>query len=228
MRLHLEPENCLPKSLEWPISRTHSLSDTTFYQRAGKRILDVLCAAVGLVLLAPLFPILAALLKLTSPGPVFFIQPRVGREGKFFLLMKFRSMRATREFGPSVTVSGDPRITSVGAILRRFKMDELPQLWNVLKGEMSLVGPRPEVEEYVMEYTPSQRQVLAVRPGITDPASIAYRHEEELLSSVLDPERYYRTIVLPQKLLLNLQYADNISFRRDVALILKTIRSILF
>lgn len=144
-----------------------------------------------------------------------------------FLLVKFRSMCGGGDSGPLITVASDPRITSVGAILRKFKIDELPQLWNVLKGEMSLVGPRPEVERYVAEYTHQQRRVLEVRPGITDPASIAYRHEEKLLAVHPDPEGFYRTTVLPHKLSLNLEYIENISFRRDVSLILKTLRSII-
>ena len=184
------------------------------------------CATAGLVLLAPFFLVVAVLLKLTSSRAVLFRQPRVGRKGRIFFLVKFRSMCGAAESGPLITVASDPRITFVGAILRKFKIDELPQLWNVLKGEMSLVGPRPEVERYVAEYTQQQRRVLEVRPGITDPAAIAYRHEEKLLSVHSDPEGFYRTIVLPHKLFLNLEYVENISFRRDVSLILKTFRSI--
>jgi len=226
MRLHPESENCLEESNEWPLSGGRAPGREAFYQRAGKRILDVSCAIAGLVLLAPFFLIVAALLKLTSSRPVLFRQPRVGRKGRIFLLVKFCSMYGGGESGPLITVASDPRITFVGAILRRFKMDELPQLWNVLKGEMSLVGPRPEVERYVAGYTHQQRRVLEVRPGITDPAAIAYRHEEKLLSRHPDPEKFYRTIVLPHKLFLNLEYVENISFRRDVRLILKTLRSL--
>ncbi|HVB55242.1 MAG TPA: sugar transferase [Candidatus Acidoferrales bacterium] len=189
-------------------------------------MLDIAVAAATLTLLTPLFLIVAVLVKCTSQGPVLFRQRRVGRYGKIFFVMKFRSMVLSRTRGPLITVSGDSRITVVGSILRRYKIDELPQVWNVLIGEMSLVGPRPEVERYVTGYSPEQRQVLKARSGITDPASIAYRHEEEMLSSQSDPEDYYRTIVLPHKLSLNLEYVNNISFRRDVSLILNTIRSI--
>lgn len=226
MRLHPESENYLERSSEWPLSHGRTSRHEAFYQRSGKRILDVSCAIAGIVLLAPFLLIVAVLLKLTSSRSVLFRQPRVGRKGRIFLLMKFRSMCGAGESSPLITVASDPRITPVGAILRKFKIDELPQLWNVLKGEMSLVGPRPEVERYVAEYTQQQRRVLEVRPGITDPAAIAYRHEEKLLSRHPDPEGFYRTIVLPHKLFLNLEYVENISFRRDVLLILKTFRSI--
>lgn len=226
MRLHPESENYLERSSEWPLSHGRTSRHEAFYQRSGKRILDVSCAIAGIVLLAPFLLIVAVLLKLTSSRSVLFRQPRVGRKGRIFLLMKFRSMCGAGECSPLITVASDPRITPVGAILRKFKIDELPQLWNVLKGEMSLVGPRPEVERYVAEYTQQQRRVLEVRPGITDPAAIAYRHEEKLLSRHPDPEGFYRTIVLPHKLFLNLEYVENISFRRDVLLILKTFRSI--
>ena len=199
----------------------------TFYQRTGKRILDVSCAIAGLVLLAPFFLVVAVLLKLTSSRSVLFRQPRVGQKGRIFLLVKFRSMCGSGESSPLITVASDPRITFVGAILRKFKIDELPQLWNVLKGEMSLVGPRPEVERYVAGYTRQQRRVFEVRPGITDPAAIAYRHEEKLLAAHSNPEGFYRTIVLPHKLSLNLEYVENISFRRDMLLLLKTFRSII-
>lgn len=140
--------------------------------------------------------------------------------------MKFRSMQEHSRIGSLVTVAGDSRITLVGSILRKYKIDELPQVWNVLRGEMSLVGPRPEVEQYVIDYTDQQRRVLRVRPGITDPASIAYRHEEGLLSSQSNPQQYYRNVLLPHKLSLNLEYVENISFRRDASLILNTLRSI--
>ena len=226
MRLHPESENCVEESCAWPLSRARTLGNKTFYQRTGKRILDAACATAGLVLLAPFLLIVAVLVKFTSSGPVLFRQPRAGRKGKIFLVMKFRSMAGTGKSGLHITVSGDPRITFVGAILRKFKIDELPQLWNVLRGEMSLVGPRPEVERYVRGYTDQQYRILEARPGITDPASIAYRHEEEVLASHPDPENHYRTVLLPHKLFLNLEYVENISFRRDVSLILETIRSI--
>jgi lipopolysaccharide/colanic/teichoic acid biosynthesis glycosyltransferase len=128
--------------------------------------------------------------------------------------------------GLAITAAGDSRITSIGRILRRFKLDELPQLWNVLKGDMSLVGPRPEVARYVESYSIAQRQVLAARPGITDPASIVYRHEETILERQPDPDRYYREVVLPHKLTLNLEYLRRVSFSYDLSLILRTAASI--
>jgi len=226
MLVQPEPENCFEGSQDWRCSRARQSAKTTFYQFAGKRILDVACASAGLLLLAPCFLIVAALVKFTSAGPVLFCQARVGRNGRIFFVMKFRSMQEHSRIGSLVTVAGDSRITLVGSILRKYKIDELPQVWNVLRGEMSLVGPRPEVEQYVIDYTDQQRRVLRVRPGITDPASIAYRHEEGLLSSQSNPQQYYRNVLLPHKLSLNLEYVENISFRRDASLILNTLRSI--
>jgi len=159
---------------------------------------------------------------------VFFRQERVGKNGKVFSLVKFRSM-AHVAHGKAllVTASGDPRVTRFGALLRRYKLDELPQLWNVLKGEMSFVGPRPELPVYVATYSEHERDALSVRPGITDLASIAFRHEEELLGSVADPEEFYRNTVLPHKLSMNLEYIGQMSFTLDVRLILRTLRSVL-
>ncbi|MFZ1405869.1 MAG: sugar transferase [Anaerolineae bacterium] len=166
--------------------------------------MSVVAAAVGLMLLSPLFCWIALWIKLTSPGPVFYRAVRVGQDGRPFRLYKFRSMIVgTDRQGPGITATGDPRITRVGRFLRRAKLDELPQLINVLLGDMSLVGPRPEDPRYVAFYTPEQRRVLSVRPGITSPASLAYRHEEQLLAGE-DWETHYRTRVLPDKLALDL------------------------
>ncbi len=199
----------------------------TFYLRSGKRLLDLALSALGIVLVSPLLLATAALVKITSSGPIIYRHRRVGLNGQTFEVLKFRTMvRDADKKGLSVTSATDARITTVGRWLRRSKLDELPQLWNVLKGEMSLVGPRPEVAEYVDSYSPIQRQVLSVRPGITDPAAIAYRHEEELLAGRDDLERYYREIVLPDKLNLNLAYLDRISLLYDVSLLLQTTTAI--
>ena len=198
-----------------------------FYSRFGKRLLDLGLAVVGLVLLSPLFGLCAVAIKLSSPGPVFFWQHRIGRDARPFRIAKFRSMVTDAErVGPAITASGDPRVTRIGAFLRRLKIDELPQLWNVLKGEMSLVGPRPELPEYVARYTLQQRQVLHVRPGITDIASLHYRCEEEVMRRDPDPEQFYRETVLPHKLALNLDYIERMSFSYDVYLISRTVVSL--
>jgi len=199
-----------------------------FYRRYGKRILDSGAAMIGLVLLLPLLLFIALLVKATSKGPVFYRQERVGRDGKMFLIVKFRSMyHNDGTNGLALTCKGDPRITSVGRYLRCLKFDELPQLWNVLRGEMSLVGPRPEVPNYVQYYSPAQRQVLSVRPGVTDPASIAYRREEELLDGQPDPDRYYREVILPQKLSMNLEYLNHMTLCNDLVLLLRTTGAVL-
>jgi lipopolysaccharide/colanic/teichoic acid biosynthesis glycosyltransferase len=197
-----------------------------FYRRAGKRLSDIVVSALGLLLLAPLFAAVSLLTKCTSQGPVFFHQWRVGKNGKTFAIFKFRSMVASSDHGPAITVAGDSRVTSWGVFLRRHKIDELPQLWNVLKGEMSLVGPRPEVELYVQVYTPLQRRVLEVRPGITDVASLVYRAEEVVLSKSDTPEKYYVEEILPKKLALNLHYIEGCTFSQDLSLIWKTVCSL--
>jgi lipopolysaccharide/colanic/teichoic acid biosynthesis glycosyltransferase len=190
----------------------------------GKRILDCISSATGLLVLLPLFALVAVCIKLTSRGSVFYRQIRVGKDGHPFHIVKFRSMNGVAsEMSPGITVSGDERITRVGRLLRRYKIDELPQLWNVLRGDMSLVGPRPELPKYVETYSSDQRLVLSVRPGITDPASLFYRLEEEILSRCEDPERVYRMEILPDKLAQNLGYIQNISFRTDLRIILATV-----
>ncbi len=164
-----------------------------WYSAGGKRVFDVIGSLMALVLFAPLFVLIAVLVWLTSPGPVLFRQQRVGRSGETFEILKFRSMRTDQGVGgPLVTSAGDRRVTRVGSVLRLTKLDELPQFWNVFRGDMSLVGPRPEVPRYVTYYTLKQRDVLCVRPGITDAASIEYRFEEELLGTQSDPGRILR------------------------------------
>ena len=189
-----------------------------------KRLMDLLGAGVGLLLLWPFFLAVAIAIKLDDRGPVFFRQERVGRFGRRFRIWKFRTMVMDAEArGAQVTVGRDPRITRVGHSLRHFKLDEFPQLFNVLLGEMSLVGPRPEVPRYVAEYSPEQRVVLDLRPGITDPASIAFRDEAAVLAEKADPERAYVEEVMPEKIRINLDYAAHATVLTDFATVLRTL-----
>ena len=188
-----------------------------------KRLFDILVSGIGLICLSPLLLIVAIWIKLDSPGPVFYRQVRVGRYNKDFRIFKFRSMRIGSDKGSLVTIGGrDPRITRSGYFIRKFKIDELPQLINVLIGDMSLVGPRPEVRHYVNYWTPEQMHVLDVRPGITDPASIKYRNENELLEKAEDPEKYYIEVIMQEKIKLYLEYAEKSSFWYDIKLIFQT------
>lgn len=187
-----------------------------------KRLFDIVCAALGLLVLSPVLLVCALLVGLTSPGGVLFRQERVGKDGVPFIIYKFRSMRKDNA-GLKISTSGDSRITPVGRVLRKAKLDELPQLWNVLKGDMSFVGPRPEVREYTDLYTPGQRQVLLVRPGITGLASIRYRNENDLLSASADPNRTYIEEVMPAKLALDLEYIPRACVSYDIKLILETL-----
>ncbi len=192
-----------------------------------KRAFDVLFAVVLLVLLSPLLLLFAAWVALTSPGGAFFRQIRVGRHGRPFQLLKFRSMRPGSEAQGQLTIGGrDPRITPVGMWLRKTKLDELPQLWNVLKGDMSMVGPRPEVPKYAALYTAEQRQVLEVRPGITGMASIHYIDENEMLARASDPEQAYITEVMPAKLAKDLEYVRKQSLMLDLRIILATVAKV--
>lgn len=187
-----------------------------------KRLFDMVCAALGLLVLSPVLLLCALLVGLTSPGGVLFRQERVGKDGVPFTIYKFRSMRKDNA-GLKISTSSDSRITPVGRVLRKTKLDELPQLWNVLKGDMSFVGPRPEVREYTDLYTPEQRQVLLVRPGITGLASIRYRNENDLLSASADPNRTYIEEVMPAKLALDLEYIPRACVSYDIKLILETL-----
>lgn len=188
-----------------------------------KRAFDIIASGLGLIVLSPLFLILAIWIKLDSKGPVFYQQVRVGRNNKDFRIFKFRSMRVGADKGSLVTIGGhDPRITRSGYFIRKFKFDELPQLINVFIGDMSLVGPRPEVRHYVDYWTPAQMHVLDVRPGITDPASIKFRNENELMEQAEDPEKYYVEVIMQEKLRLYLEYVQNNSFIGDIGLIFKT------
>lgn len=194
------------------------------YSSFFKRIFD-LCAALGLfILFLPLFLFLALLVKLDSKGPVFFRQLRGGKGGRYFEILKFRSMTVKEENdGKDFDAGGSVRITKVGKILRKSKLDELPQLINVIRGEMSLVGPRPEVRTYIELYPERWNKVLSVKPGITDPASVVFRDEEEILAKADDPEKEYRENVLPAKLDLYEQYVDNISLWGDLKVLFKTV-----
>lgn len=188
-----------------------------------KRLFDIIASGLGLLVLSPLFLILAIWIKLDSKGPVFYRQVRVGKDNKDFRIFKFRSMRVGSDKGSLVTIGGrDPRITRSGYIIRKLKLDELPQLINVFVGDMSLVGPRPEVRHYVDHWTPEQMHVLDVRPGITDPASIKFRNENELMEQAKDPEDYYINVIMQEKLKLYLDYVDHHSFWGDIGLIFKT------
>ena len=193
-----------------------------------KRLFDILVSGIGLICLSPLLLIVAIWIKLDSPGPVFYRQVRVGRYNKDFRIFKFRSMRIGSDKGSLVTIGGrDPRITRSGYFIRKFKIDELPQLINVLIGDMSLVGPRPEVRRYVNYWTVEQMHVLDVRPGITDPASIKYRNENELLAQAEDPEKYYIEVIMQEKIKLYLEYTEKSSFWYDIKLIIQTFRVII-
>lgn len=192
----------------------------------SKRIFDVTCSALGLLLLSPLLLLIAIWIKFDSPGPALFRQTRVGRFGVPFTIHKFRTMRV--EPGPAITVGVDPRITRSGVLLRTSKLDELPQLWDVLRGAMSLVGPRPELPLYVALYPEDLRErVLAVRPGLTDPASLAFSHEATLLAAAADPEREYRDVILPAKLRLAVDYASHAGLAADLQVLLKTLARVL-
>jgi lipopolysaccharide/colanic/teichoic acid biosynthesis glycosyltransferase len=181
----------------------------------------VLVSLLLLLMLSPLMLVLALLVKLSSPGPMLFRQERVGLNGTPFLLLKFRSMRQNNE-GPSVTAGGDSRITRVGAFMRQWKLDELPQFINVLRGEMALVGPRPEVPKYVQYYTSEQRKVLSVKPGITGLTQLEYRHEERMLAGRDDVEQAYIREIMPAKLELDLRYVRSRTLLGDLGLLVRT------
>ena len=192
-----------------------------------KRLIDLGISLIACILLTPLFLILATLVVLEGSGGALYRQERIGQYGRPFLLLKFRSMRANMP-GPQITMgNSDPRITRVGHWLRKTKLDELPQLWNVVKGDMSLVGPRPEVAKYVELYTPKQRDVLTVRPGLTDPASLAAFDEGSRLEAAEDPETYYREVILPEKVNAQLAYLQKATVLTDGRVIVRTLLRIL-
>ena len=196
-------------------------------QLIAKRLMDIVISGGALLVIWPLLLLIAAAIVIDDPGPVFYRQVRVGRGGKHFRIFKFRTMVVDADKkGLAITVGRDSRITRVGAVLRRTKLDELAQLLNVLLGQMSFVGPRPEVPRYTDLYTPYQRQVLLVRPGITDYASIAYRNENDLLAKTDDPEKMYIEEIMPAKIELNMKYLREISPLADIRLIFSTLAAI--
>ena len=193
-----------------------------------KRLFDIVASGCGLLVLSPVLLVVAIWIKLDSRGPVFYRQVRVGYKNKDFQIFKFRSMRIGSDKGSLVTIGGrDPRITRSGYFIRKYKLDELPQLINVFIGDMSLVGPRPEVRHYVDYWTPEQMHVLDVRPGITDPASIKFRNENELMGQAENPEEYYINVIMQEKIKLYLEYVENASFLYDLRLIFKTFKVII-
>jgi lipopolysaccharide/colanic/teichoic acid biosynthesis glycosyltransferase len=201
----------------------------TFYTRAGKRALDVTLAVPGLIVLSPLFLIAGAAVRFTSRGPAFFRQVRVGQREKPFRIFKFRTMYQRNENTGRetyLTAAGDPRITPVGRWLRKTKVDELPQLINVLLGDMSMVGPRPEVSAYTDTYNERQRAILAAKPGVTGPS--ANVDEEELIASHPDKDDFYLTTVMPAKLEIDIAYCENINFAGDVRQIVRTVATVFF
>ncbi len=194
---------------------------------AGKRVFDVVVSALVLLILSPLLLLLALAVKLDSPGPVFYRQVRVGRYGRDFRIFKFRTMVWNADkIGLPLTTGKDPRITRVGALIRKFRLDEFPQLLNVLGGSMSLVGPRPEVRRYVDCYAPRYMETLLIRPGITAPSSIAFKDEDRILNSGGDPETVYVEKILPPKMALNLAYMDRISVWGDVKVMFRTLTAV--
>ena len=194
------------------------------FNKVVKRIFDFICSTLGLIVLSPVLFAIAIKIKTGSDGPVFFKQIRVGEKNNEFEILKFRTMVVDAEkLGRQITVGNDNRITKIGTFLRKYKLDELPQLINVFKGDMSLVGPRPEVPRYVKLYNEEQKKVLEVKPGITDLASIRYRDENELLGEAENPDDFYINTIMPDKLALNLEYINNNNLFVDIYIILRTI-----
>ena len=187
-----------------------------------KWVFDRIMALLGLLFLWPVLLIVAILIKCQMPGPVLFVQQRVGKDGKLFNCHKFRSM-TVGHYGSSVSVAGEARITPLGAQLRRYKLDELPELWDVLIGKMSFVGPRPDVPGYADKLQGEDRIILTLRPGITGPATLKYRNEEELLATVKDPQKYNDEVIYPDKVRINRYYAEHYSFIKDIQMIFCTV-----
>ena len=188
-----------------------------------KRTFDFCSSLIGLLVLSPLLILFSIAIKISSSGPVFFLQKRVGKDGKLFTLIKFRSMIVEHDNISTATARGDARITKIGEFLRKYKLDELPELWNVLKGEMSLVGPRPDVPGYADKLVGRDRDILKLRPGITGAASIKYINEEEILASQENPQKYNDEVIFPDKVKVNLDYYENQSFWLDIKIIFATI-----
>jgi len=188
----------------------------------SKTVFDRIFSLIGLIVCIPLFLVIGILIKIKMPGPVFFKQKRVGQHGKLFRMWKFRSMRKSSP-DTTVTTSQDARITPLGSKLRKYKLDELPELWNILKGDMSFVGPRPDVPGYADQLQGEARLILEMKPGITGPASLKYANEEELLGKVENPQKYNDEVIYPDKVRINLDYYKNWSFSSDILIIWKTI-----
>ena len=189
----------------------------------GKRIFDIIFSLIGIMFLTPLFVIISLLIKLDSNGPIFFIQRRIGKNGKIFHLIKFRSMRVNKSDKNTISIKGDNRITNIGSFLRKYKLDEFPELWNVLVGEMSFVGPRPDVPGYADKLQGSDREILNLRPGITGMASLKYINEEEILSKKKNPKKYNDEVIFPDKVRINREYYLNQSIWLDIKIIFATI-----
>ena len=188
-----------------------------------KRIFDFSSSLLGLVILFPLLILISFAIKIGSSGPILFSQKRVGKDGKKFILIKFRTMMINQESNNTVTAKGDDRITTIGVFLRKYKLDELPELWNVLKGEMSLVGPRPDVPGYADNLKGEDRRILKLRPGITGMASLKYANEESILSEQDNPQKYNDEVIFPDKVKVNLEYYKNQSLWLDIKIIFATI-----
>ena len=187
-----------------------------------KRIFDFTSSLLGLLVLWPVLLIIALIIKIRMPGPVFFTQNRVGRNARLFKMIKFRTMQVSHD-GSSISVKGENRITPLGSTLRKYKLDELPELWNVLKGDMSLVGPRPDVPGYADQLKGEALRILQLKPGITGPASLKYRNEEELLSQVENPQQYNDEVIYPDKVRINLKYMESQSLGLDLKIIFCTV-----
>ena len=200
-----------------------SLPQDGFYLAHGKRWVDLILSAAGLLLAGIPMAGVGLLIRLSDGSPVLFRQQRVGHQGRLFTIYKFRTMTNRPVTGNTITVAGDARVTTIGAWLRRIKLDELPQLWNVLKGDMSFVGPRPDVPGYADKLRGNEARLRELRPGITGPASLAFRNEEVLLAQAADPVAFNDRVLFPAKVRLNLAYLDSISFASDIGYILKTL-----
>lgn len=187
-----------------------------------KRIFDIAASLFGLIVLSPVLIFIAVLIRIRMPGPALFKQKRTGRYGKAFTIFKFRSMTLDHG-GSTISVKGENRITPLGGTLRKYKLDELPELWNILKGDMSFVGPRPDMPEYTDRLVGEERKILELRPGLTGPATLVYANEEELLASVEDPNKYNDEVLWPEKVRLNLEYYHERTFFGDILIILRTI-----
>ena len=188
-----------------------------------KRLFDFFSSVIGLIVLTPVLILISIAIKISSSGPVLFYQKRVGKDGKLFILIKFRSMTVQQQSKSTATARGDVRITKIGAFLRKYKLDELPELWNVIKGEMSLVGPRPDVPGYADKLVGNDRNILKLRPGITGAASLKYVNEEEILAAQQNPQKYNDEVIFPDKVKVNLDYYENQSLWLDIKIIFATI-----